>query len=372
MRLVYVVNDGAFFLSHRLELAVAAAANGYDVHVIIPDSVDVRKIEAAGFTTHTIPLSRSGLNPLAEWQTLRALKAKFRVLQPDILHLLTIKPVIYGAIAARNSREVKIVCGITGLGHIFTGETLWKKILRFIISRLYRLAFSHEDLTVIFQNEDDLRLFRERRFITDSQTRLIRGSGVDPERFAALPEPQGVPIVILASRMLWNKGVGTFVEAAKKLQENGITVRMVLAGKVDDDNPEGVPLEKLQNWNDAKIVEWWGNRTDMPHVLSQASIVCLPSYYREGVPKALIEAASCGRAIVTTDMPGCRDIVRHQENGILIPPEDAGALAEAIMSLLDDPTLRSEMGRIGRQMVIDDFSLEQVVESTLSVYTPSC
>lgn len=371
MRLVYVVNDGAFFLSHRLELAAAAAANGFDVHVIIPDGVDVEKIEAAGFTTHTIPLSRSGLNPLAELKTLIALSAKFRALRPDILHLLTIKPVIYGSLAARKNRNVKIVCGITGLGHIFTGETWMKRVLRFTVSQLYSLAFSHEDLTVIFQNEDDLGLFRERKFTTDRQTRLIRGSGVDPERFAALPEPAGVPIVILASRMLWNKGVGTFVEAAQKLKDDGVPVRMVLAGKVDSANPEGVSVEKLQEWSDTNTVEWWGNRTDMPHVLSQASIVCLPSYYREGVPKVLIEAASCERAIVTTDMPGCRDIVRHQENGLLIPPRDADALTEAIVNLLEDPTLRNEMGRVGRQMVIDDFSLEQVIERTLSVYSAS-
>jgi glycosyltransferase involved in cell wall biosynthesis len=196
---------------------------------------------------------------------------------------------------------------------------------------------------------------------------LIRGSGVDPDVYRRQPEPQGETVVMLASRLLWDKGVGEFVEAANRLRAQGYDSRFVLVGNGDDANPASVDASTLEAWRRGGTVELWGRRDDMPDVLSQANIVCLPSY-REGVPKVLIEAASCGRPIVTTDAPGCREIVRHGENGLLVPVRDAGALAAAIKTLIDDPDLRSRMGAAGREIVKNEFTIDAVVRSTLDVY----
>ena len=368
MRLVYVVNDDGFFLSHRLDLANAARSAGYDVHVAVPEGPKADKIRSAGFVTHDYPLSRFGLNPLNEWETLRSLSVLFRELQPNVVHLLSIKPVIYGSLAARWQKVAKVVCSITGLGPVFSSDKWQMRIVRAAIVCFYKWAFSYENLSAIFQNEDDLRLFVERKIISEDRAVLVRGSGVDPDRYVELPEPSGTPVVILASRMLWNKGIRTFVDAARLVTDRGFDIRFAMVGAADNKNPEGVPQERLQAWNDAGEVEWWGFQSDMLDVFARSTIVCLPSYYREGVPKVLIEAASCGRAIISTEMPGCRDIVLHNKNGILVQPREPEKLADAIIHLAENPALRKEMGERGRQRVIKHFSLDRVIAETLATY----
>jgi glycosyltransferase involved in cell wall biosynthesis len=234
---------------------------------------------------------------------------------------------------------------------------------RWILASLLRTRGS---LTIV-QNPDDRALLM-RSHLPESRIRLIRGAGVDTAVFAPAPEPAGPVCVVLAARMLWDKGVGEFVEAARLIRQAGVQARFALVGDPDPDNPASVPEATLRGWHGQDGVEWWGRRDDMPAVFQAAHIACLPSYYREGLPKVLLEAAACGRPLVATDAPGCREIVHNGDNGVLVPLRDAQALAQAIGTLIGDKTLRQAMGKRAREIVLKDFSSEQVVRETLGVY----
>jgi len=366
-RILYVVNDAGFFLSHRLPLAQAAHANGYEVHVATPEDDASKSILSYGYEFHAVPIGRQSMNPLGELKTFLALFRLYKKIRPDIVHQVTIKPVIYGGLAARLTRVTAVVSALTGLGHIFVDHGFKAKMMRWLAKITLRLSMNHSNCVVIFQNPDDLSLFLREGLIRASKTRLIRGSGVDMAEYCSANEPQGIPMALLASRMLWNKGVGIFVEAATMLRDR-IHARFVLVGDTDSGNPEAIPDTQLAVWKDEGVVEFWGRRSNMIDVFRQAFVICLPSYYGEGVPKVLIEAAACGRPIVTTDTPGCREIVRHGINGLLVPPRDSGALAGALLQLLKDPELRRRMGRAGREIAAAEFSLEKVVSETLAVY----
>jgi glycosyltransferase involved in cell wall biosynthesis len=221
---------------------------------------------------------------------------------------------------------------------------------------------------VTFQNPDDLAVFIDKGIVSKEKTVLIKGSGVDTSIFKTTPEVEGLPVVVLASRMLWAKGIQEFVDAVRILSDSGVKARFALVGKSDPANPSAIPTDQLQSWNEGGVVEWWGHKSDMPGVFGQSHIVCLPSSYGEGVPKVLIEAAACGRAIVTTNTPGCREIVRHGENGLLIPVRDSKALADALRTLIENPDMRARMGARGREIAVAEFSEEKVIEQTLFVY----
>jgi glycosyltransferase involved in cell wall biosynthesis len=221
---------------------------------------------------------------------------------------------------------------------------------------------------VIFQNPDDREVFLESHLVDPGKVALIRGSGVDTQHFFPQPEPSCAPLVILPARMLWDKGVGEFVAAARTLRAQGIKARFALVGDSDDKNPASVHSSQLREWEKEGVIEWWGWKENMEQVYAQAAIVCLPSFYREGVPKVLIEAAACGRPIVTTDMPGCREVVRHGENGFLIPVRDAGTLAKALLDLIKSPSTRREMGITSRIIAEKEFSMELVISQTLAFY----
>jgi glycosyltransferase involved in cell wall biosynthesis len=256
---------------------------------------------------------------------------------------------------------------LTGLGYVFTAQAGKAALLRRAVILSCKVAFRHSNQRVIFQNPDDRSVFVDNRILPLQETVLIKGSGVDVETYRPTPEPQGLPLVLLASRMLSDKGISEFVEAARSLRDAGVCARFVLAGETDPGNPTAISAEQLRQWANSKVVEWWGQQNDMQSVLAQAHIVCLPSF-REGVPKVLIEAAACGRAIVTTDAPGCREIVRHGENGLLVPVRDSRALAEALRLLIENAPLRARMGLRGREIAVQEFSLERVVKETLNVY----
>lgn len=368
LRLLFVVNDAGFFLSHRLPLAQAARDEGYDVHVATPDDQSSVVIQSRGFVFHPIPIARRGMHPLVELRSIRALRQLYRELAPDIVHHVTIKPVLYGGIAARLAGVPAVVNAVTGLGYIFISRGVKSAILRRLVKATYRFALRQARTRVIFQNPDDMALFEGEGLVRPSDAVLIRGSGVDMAVFLPRPEAVGIPIVLLASRMIWDKGVAEFVEAARLLHDQGITARFVLVGGPDSGNPSTIPQAQLEAWQKAMPVEWWGIRVDMPQVFAESHIVCLPSYYGEGIPKVLIEAAACARALVTTDTPGCREIVQHEINGLLVPPRDAYALAKAIRQLLQNPELRAQMGRRGREIAMTDFSLQTVIDQTLGVY----
>lgn len=366
-RVLFVDNDVNSFYSYRIEMARATRDNGFDVHIACPPGKAMEILLKEGFTFHPIPMTRSGLKPWKEIGTIVALFKLYRKLRPDLVHHLRLKPVLYGGLAASAARVPAVVGLLTGLGYVFIAETGKASILRKLVTLSCKLAFRRGNQRVIFQNPDDRFVFVESQILPAHKTVLIKGSGVDVKTYAPTPEPAGIPVVLLAARMLRDKGVVEFVEAAQSLRKAGVQARFVLVGETDPGNPTAISIDQLRQWADAGDIEWWGQRSKMQDVLAQSHIVCLPSL-REGVPKVLIEAASCGRPIVTTDAPGCREIVRSGENGLLVPVRDSRALAEALRLLIENAALRASMGAKGREIVVEEFSVERVVSETLGVY----
>jgi glycosyltransferase involved in cell wall biosynthesis len=242
------------------------------------------------------------------------------------------------------------------------------RLLRRGLLALLRFALGNENARVVFQNEENRSFLLREGVAKLHTTAIIRGAGVNVKQFFPRPEPGGPPVVLLASRMLWEKGIGEFVEAARKLRERNVSARLVLVGKPDPENPGSIAETQLWAWAESGLVEWWGHRDDMAKIIAQANIVCLPSSYGEGVPRVLIEAAACGRAIVTTDAPGCRDIVRNGQNGFLVPLRDPEALARALETLVRDPALRCNMGACGREIAVREFSEETVFAQMMTIY----
>jgi len=366
-KIIYVVAEDWYFLSHRLALAKAALAAGYEVSVATRVHKFRKRIEQEGIRVIPLQIYRRSLNPWTELRTLRDLLRIYRIERPVLVHHVAVKPVIYGTIAARLVGIHAIVNAIAGLGYVFSSTQWLARLLQPLVRLAYRLLLNHRSVRTIVQNPDDRELLVNAGLGTSGQVVLIRGSGVDINEFHPRPEAGGRPMVILPGRMLWEKGVGEFVEAARQLRREGISADFVLVGPRDDDNPSSVPMSQLVEWQEQGIMQWWGYRSDMTDVLTQAHIVVLPSY-REGLPKALIEAAACERALVSTDVPGCREIVRNEENGILVPPRDSAALAQAIRRLIQNSVLRHQMGKKGRKLVVAEFATERVSAETLSVY----
>ena len=366
-RLLMAVNNPAFFLSHRLPVALGAKAAGYDVHIATMDGPSVPDILRHGLRHHSIPMSRSGKNPLGELRTIHALYKLFRELRPDVVHGVTIKPVLYGGIAARLARVPAYVAAISGLGFIFTRPKEGFDALRAAATVLYRLALGHRNSRVIFQNENDRDVLRKLGVVRSSQVAMIRGSGVDLEHFRQQPEPEGPPVAIMACRLLEDKGVREFVEAARLTAGDESGLRWVLVGSPDPGNPASITQRQFEQWRREGIVECLGERDDVAGLYAQSHIVVLPSY-REGLPKSLVEAAAAGRAVVTTDVPGCRDAIIPGTSGILVPPRDASALADAVLSLARDATLRRQMGDEGRRLAEREFDVRGIVDAHLRIY----
>jgi glycosyltransferase involved in cell wall biosynthesis len=284
------------------------------------------------------------------------------------VHHVAIKPVLYGSLVARLSGVTRVVNALGGMGSLFSqGGGGLRSLLKAGVLAGFRWLMGRRGSVVILQNPDDCELLVKSANVAVEHIRLIRGAGVNVTTFASSPEPDGVPLVVLPARMLADKGVPEFVEAARQLKREGVSARFALVGGTDPCNPAHIPDAQLARWAEEGDVEWFGRRDDMPAVFAASSLVCLPSY-REGLPKSLLEAASCGRAIVTTDVPGCREVVRHGENGLLVPAADAKSLADALRTLLQDGVLRRQMGERGREMVLKEFSEESVVGQTLEIY----
>lgn len=365
-RILIVGNDANYFFSHRLPIALGVNAAGYETHVAIPIDQSDCRIKEYPFQFHIIPLDRGGRNVADEIKTIVTLYGLYRRLKPDLIHHVTIKPVLYGGVVARFAGVPSIVNAMTGLGFVFTSDTWRRRMLRWMVSRLLRVACNYERVKMIFQNMDDVGIFIREGICAADKCTVIRGSGVDMQKFQPTAEPEGSIVVMFPSRMLWEKGIDEFVNAARELHSRGLAARFVLVGTTDP-NPTSVPQHLLDEWITEGIVEYWGWHDDMVSTLRQAHIICLPSY-REGLPKVLIEAAASGRSIVTTDVPGCREVVRHGDNGLLVPVRDPIALAHALQQLIENSELRRRMGVRGRQIAELEFRVEKVVEETLSIY----
>lgn len=367
VKVLFLVTEDWYFCSHRLPVARAARDAGFEVVVAAREQAHAGRIRAEGFDFRPLRLSRRSLSPCRELGSLIEIARLYREVRPDIVHHVALKPVVYGSLAARWVGVPVVLNAMAGLGSMFVGEGIKKRAARAVILRAMRWVQPSRGCRMVFQNENDRALFVRGGATPAKPTVIIRGSGVDLEAFQAAAEPAGVPVVILPARMLWDKGVGEFVEAARLLRSSKTAVRCVLVGPEDPENPAAIPSRQLAVWKQEGAVEWWGARSDMPAVLAAASVVCLPSY-REGLPKALLEGASAGRPLIATDVPGCSEIVRHGETGLLVPVRDARALAAAIETLLSNKGERARMGGNARRVAAEEFSESEVARRTLALY----
>ena len=365
--LLFVVNVDWFFLSHRLPIALEAIRQGYQVHIATGLTDRLDELQRNGLVVHPLALDRSSAGFGNAWRTMLQLWQIFKAVRPDVVHLVTIKPVLLGGLVARLAGVPAVVAAVSGLGFVFMARGAKAEVRRWLVGAFYRLALGHGNLKVIFQNADDLRSLAKMAHLPGAKVAVIRGSGVDLARYAQVPLPSGVPVVLLAARLLADKGVLEFVQAARLLKQRGCNARFVLVGTVDTANPTSFTNTEVSAWVDEGAVEWWGHRADMPQVLAASQVVVLPSY-REGLPKVLIEAAACGRAVVTTDVPGCRDAIDPGITGVLVPVRNAVALANTMEALINDSVRCQVMGDAGRALAEKAFDVRQVVAAHLQIY----
>jgi glycosyltransferase involved in cell wall biosynthesis len=369
LKIVLVSNTAWYLYNFRLPLAKALRNRGDEVVFLSPPTEDEdygHRLINEGFSWKPFSFSRKGMNPFQDGQTILRLARVYRELKPDLAHHFTIKPVLYGSIAANLAGIPNTVNSITGLGYIFADSSLKVKIVRQVVKLLYKFGTRHA--FTIFQNPEDRELFNDKGLIPFHRSALIRGSGADLVKFQLTPMPEGIPIVTLAARLIYDKGVVEFVQAAALLKQRGVKAVFRLVGTPDLDNPNSVRLDEIQKWVNEGLVEYLGWQEDMASVYQSTTIQCQPSSYREGLPKTLLEAAACGRPLVATDIPGCREIVRPGENGFLVPVHNSLELADALQKLIEDPQLCVKMGIKGREIVEHEFSEDINIKQTISFY----
>lgn len=371
-RLVFIVNVDWFFISHRMPLAIAARDCGWDVHVFTTDTGRAVEIEAEGVQVHRIPMGRAAQNPLVEIACLWSLIRGLRRTRPAIVHCVAFKSAILGGLAARLCRVPGLVIAVTGMGSTFLWETWKTRLWKTVVFSLMRYICRPDTTQMILQNRDDLDDFVTARVLKREQVTLIQGSGIAPASFPVVDEPDmaGGFICILPARLLRDKGVYEFVAAARILKSRALNVRvrMILVGPVDPHNRTSISPSEIRAWTEVEnIVEWTGHSDEIATMYQRCHVVVLPSY-REGLPKVLIEAGASRRASITTDVPGCREIIRNEFNGLLVPPKDAVALADAIERLLTDHELRLRLAENAYRIVISEYCIDIVVSKTFAVY----
>lgn len=368
-RLLFIVSEDWYFVSHRLHLAETAIKQGYKVALLCQVEKHRKIIESAGIELIDWQIERGSLNPLIELRALRGVSIAINNFKPDLIHAVALKPVFYVAMKSKFCSVPAYVYALGGLGFVFSSKKFLARTLRLFLIMAFRWLLAGENVRLILQNPDDRELLIKSNTINENRIRLIRGAGVNTGIYIAKRlKKSGKPLVVLPARLLWNKGAGDFVAAAKILKNLNISARFALVGDSDLQNPECISQMQLDEWVTEGIIEVWGNRDDMPDVFNYAQIVCLPSSYGEGLPKALLEAASCAKPIITYDAPGCREIVINEKNGLLVPLNNVDELAKALHRLLLDLELCKKMGNVGRDMVIRNFSQEQVATETVCVW----
>lgn len=370
-KLVFVVNVDWFFISHRLPIALEAISEGYEVHLICKDTGKEDELSKLGIHIHNIPFSRSGGKLLNELRTLIGLRRLFKIINPDIIHAVTIKPVIYSGLSLHflNSKP-NFVAAISGLGYVFSANNFRAKLTKGLVSILYKLAFFHKPKVVIFQNTTDEKILSSVTNLSDNEKVLIKGSGADLGIYKYSKEPVSDSIKIaMACRLLKEKGVYEYVDAAKIVHSKVDNVEFLLAGTTDEENPNSISQTELDEWNNNGIIKSLGHCNNISDFFSGSHIITMPSYYGEGVPKVLIEAAACGRPIVTTDNPGCRDSVIPNVTGKLVPIKNSLSLAEALIVLIENPTLRVSMGEKAREYAEREFDVKSVVQKHMKIYS---
>jgi glycosyltransferase involved in cell wall biosynthesis len=363
--ILYLVTEDWYFLSHRLPMALAARRAGYEVHVATNVNGDGTEIERHGFILHPLVWRRGSLNPVDLYSIVREVRALYRKLQPDIVHHVALQPSIIGSLAALGF-PVRRLNALAGLGFGFTSRSLKATLIRPVLAALLRWILNDPRAAVLVQNPDDAAAL-DALGVSKVHVHLIPGSGVDTTKLRPLPEPEGSVTIAFVGRLLADKGVRSLIAAHDLLIARGIPVRLLIAGDGDPANPASIPASEIAQWKQKPGIEILGHVSDIEAVWKRAHIAVLPSR-REGLPKSLLEAASCGRPIVATDVPGCREIARKDVNAILVPPDDAAALADAILRLVTDADLRWRYGEAGRRIVEAEFSSEKIGEQTVALY----
>ena len=370
MRIALFANTDWYLYNFRLSTALELKARGADVVMLSPPGGFGERFAAHGIRWRTLPMDRASLDPLRELWTLRHLVGLLRGERPDLLHNFTLKCAVYGAVAARLAGVPAVVNAVAGMGYVFASDRLKARALRPVVRTLIRGSMGHGNSRVILQNPDDVDALTSARLVPADRIRLIRSSGVDVERFRPAPAAGARPLrVLLAARLVWEKGVREFVEAARLLRQQGRGIECLLAGTPDPGNPRSVSEPQVRAWHDEGLVRWLGHVEDMPGLLNSVDVMALPSYYREGVPRCLIEGAASGLALVTTDLPGCREVVtRDGVEGLRVAPRDPRSLAAALARLDDDRALLRHLGGNARARAVRHFDERLVIRRTLAVY----
>lgn len=369
-KILFVVNVDWFFISHRLPLALEALTKGYEVHISCGITDKKEYLENLGLKVHPLSLSRSSTGINSEIKAFADVYKVLKTVSPDVVHFVTIKPVLYGGIASRFLNISKKVFSISGLGFIFINQGLKASIVRILIKIMYKFALSSKNSHVIVQNPDDKAVVSS---IVKVPITLIRGSGVDLSQYEYIEGNNKNIKVTMACRLLKDKGVFEYIEAAKIIKnlelkiENCKNVDFELYGDIDIHNPASLTNDDIEKIKKDGFVNLYGFSSDIAKVFSESNIVVLPSY-REGLPKVLIEAAACGRAVVTTDVPGCRDAIEPDITGLLCKVKDSKTLASAIEKLIKDKSLRISMGKAGRKLAEQEFDINKVVEKHFDIY----
>jgi glycosyltransferase involved in cell wall biosynthesis len=366
-KILLAANTDWYLYNYRLSLARAARAAGHQVVTISPAGDYKALIEKEGFPHIPWQVSRQSLNPVGERNAYSALIAILKQEQPDLAHFFTIKPVLYGSLAAKKLNLPGVVNSVPGRGYVFLSSELKARILRPLVRLAYRQALHHPNLGMTFENLDDQTFFLKNRLARPGRAFLLPGGGVDVDYFSPTSEPPGEPVIVYAGRLLWDKGVGTLVEAVPLLRQR-VKVRVALAGMPDPGNPSTIDEATLQKWVNEGVIEWWGWQADMRQVYARSHIVVLPTIYGEGLPRSLLEAAACARPIVASDIPACQAIVADGKNGYLVPPRNPQVLADALEKLVANPNLRLSMGAYGRKLAVDQFSDHLVDAALLEIY----
>jgi len=368
IKILFIITEDWYFVSHRLDLVKRAIWSGYQVALLSHYTNHREVIEDAGIKSIEWPLDRSSKNPLTELNAIKSIISSIRQFRPDIIHSVAMKPVIYSSIASLFTGLDNRIFALAGLGFVFTSNTRSAKIIKPFLEFAFRLLFKGCKTRLILQNPEDRQALLLANIINPYNIRLIRGAGVDIKSFSINKIPTDLPIISIPARMLWAKGIQDFIDCSKEINKDNKFARFVLVGTPDEQNPDSIPKQQLIEWDKNGVIEWWGHRSDMPNVFHQSTIVCLPTTYGEGLPKSLLEAASCGRPIVAYDVPGCREIVKDGYNGYLVKPKSVDGLVNAISQLLNDHELCDNMGKNGRKLVEKHFTQEKIAVETIAVW----
>lgn len=369
-KVLMFANTDWYLYNFRLPLAKEIQAQGGEVVLVSPPGEYAERLQEAGFRWIPLKMDRGSINPFSQIKSVISLVRIYREVNPDLVHHFTLKCVLYGSLAARLAQIPSRVNAVAGMGFIFSSQS-WKALaLRPLIKGLLRFLLKGQSTRLILQNSEDRNHFINDRLVSKNYVRLIRGSGVNTQRFKPTQRDANIkPVqVLLATRLLWDKGVGEYVEAARLLRKSGLNAEFLLAGTSDTGSPASIPEEQIQQWHAEGVVRVLGHVERMEELLSRVDMVVLPTRYGEGVPRILLEAAASGLPIIATDTAGCREIVEHEVNGILVEEKDTYQLSVAISHLVINPLQRACMGMEGRAKAVKEFDERLVINRTLSIY----